>query len=66
MQPAQTFKSVHCQTCGAIVALLPPASVTHTTHLRCPHCGTMRTIRKEDSKACEVLPGLIVSTLDSL
>ena len=47
------FHTVTCKRCGAIVALLPPGTILHTTRLRCPACEAVRTIYAADSKQPE-------------
>lgn len=43
------FNTVVCERCKGIVLLAPPGAFTHTTHLRCPHCGATKTIKMADS-----------------
>lgn len=48
------FDTIACKACGAIVALLPPGALTHTTHLRCVHCQARRTVQIVDKPAARV------------
>lgn len=53
------FNTVLCTHCKGIVLLAPPGTFTHTTHLRCPHCGATKTIKLADSKGRAAAPLVI-------
>ena len=55
------FLTVSCKHCGAIVALLPPGTILHTTRLRCVHCETVRIVYAVDSKQAESSAALLVA-----
>jgi hypothetical protein len=39
------FKTVTCQACGAIIALIPEGGLIYTSHFRCVFCKQIRTIK---------------------
>lgn len=55
------FNAITCQHCGAVLILAPPGVWQHTTHIKCPHCQTKRTIRVGESERVqgEGMPNLI-------
>jgi phage FluMu protein Com len=48
---------MRCKHCGALIALIPRASIVGRFSLRCPHCGVLLVIWPPERQALIVKVG---------